>query len=202
VTTHGTGAGIDEGLAVRLRPAVDADATRWLEMLQDPEQRRLGSPAFVPVPNGVDDLAEALERSRSTWAERAPGTLVVADVADRFLGDVSWRWTTGEQLGVADLGYVVHPDARGRGVARSAIVLLTRWLLDEAGRGLARVQLDHSTENPASCRVALAAGFAQEGIRRGFLPLRGDDGVVRRHDVCLHGRVTAPPLPGRTGPDQ
>ena len=60
------------------------------------------------------------------------------------------------------------------------------------GRGLERVQLDHSTENPASCRVALAAGFEREGVRRGYLPLREADGTVRRHDVCLHGRTTAP----------
>lgn len=189
------GEGIDEGLPLRLRPAVDADAPRWVEMLRDPDQRRYGSPAFVPVPQDVGDVAETLERSRTSWAARTPGTLVVTDASDRFLGDVSWRWTTGEQLGVADLGYVVHPDARGRGVARTAIVLLTRWLLDPDGRGLARVQLDHSTENPASCRVALAAGFEQEGIRRGFLPLRDDDGAVRRHDVCLHGTTTAPALP-------
>ena len=37
---------------------------------------------------------------------------------------------------------------------------------------MARVQLDHSVENIASCRVALAAGFEIEGVRRGFLPLR------------------------------
>ena len=69
---------------------------------------------------------------------------------------------------------------------------LTRWLMAPEGRGLERVQLDHSTENPASCRVALAAGFEREGVRRGYLPLREPDGTVRRHDVCLHGRTTAP----------
>ena len=58
---------------------------------------------------------------------------------------------------------------------------------------MVRVQLDHSVENVASCRVALAAGLEIEGVRRGFLPLRdpaAPDGV-RRHDVCLHG-VVAP----------
>lgn len=184
--------GIDDGLGFRLRPAVDADAERWLAMLQDPEQRRFGSPAFVPVPTEVAGVAESLERSRTAWVERAPGTLVVTDSTDVLLGDVSWRWTTGEKLGVADLGYVVHPDARGRGVARTAILLLTRWLMSAGGRGLDRVQLDHSTGNVASCRVALAAGFEQEGVRRGYLPLRDSDGTVRRHDVCLHGRTTAP----------
>lgn len=186
--------GIDEGLPVRLRPARESDRTRWLETLRDPEQLRFGSPAFVPVPTVVGDLTERLERSRSAWVDRSPATLVVADAADRLVGDVSWRWTTGEALGIAEVGYVVHPDARGRGVARSAITLLSRWLLDPAGRGLARVQLDHSVENPASCRAAVAAGLGREGVRGGYLPLREADGGVRRHDVCLHGTTSPPAL--------
>ncbi len=188
------GEAIDEGTGVRLRPLHDDDAPRLLEMLHDPDQLRWGAPAFVPVPDDVGELAGRIADSAGAWAEQQPGTLAITDAHDTFLGDVAWRWTASERMAVADLGYVVHPDARGRGVGRRAIVLLTRWLMDPDGRGLARVQLDHSTENEASCRVALAAGFEREGLRRGFLPLRGPDGVVRRHDVCLHGTTTPPPL--------
>lgn len=183
---------LDAGTGIRLRPLHDADAERVLEMLHDPDQLRWGSPAFVEVPTDVAALAQRIQDSREAWAERRPGTLAVVADDDRLLGDISWRWTASERLGVADLGYVVHPDSRGRRVGRRAITLLTGWLTDPDGRGLARVQLDHSTENEASCRVALAAGFEREGVRRGFLPLRGPDGVVRRHDVCLHGRVVQP----------
>jgi RimJ/RimL family protein N-acetyltransferase len=183
--------GIDDGSGVLLRPARETDAERWLELLHDADHVTYASPAFVVLPTDVEGLAEHIDRSRATWEERAPGTLVVtpADDDSRFLGNISWRWTTGELLGVADIGYGIHPDARGQGFGRSAIVSLTRWLLSPGGRGLARVQLDHSVENEASCRVALAAGFEREGIRRGFLPLRDPDapGGVRRHDVCLHG---------------
>lgn len=188
--------GIDGGLAVLLRPARDTDAGRWLQMLDDPVTRRYASPAFVSVPADADELAPKIAASAEDWVEGRPSTLTIAAAGepDLFLGNISWRWTTGEQLGVAELGYAVHPDARDRGVARRAIVLMTRWLLDPDGRDLARVQLDHSTENPASCRVALAAGLDREGIRRGFLPLRDDDGSVRRHDVCLHGTIEPPPL--------
>ncbi len=191
---------IDEGLDVVLRTPLNDDAPRWLAMLEDAEYRQFGTPSFVSVTSDAAGATEKFARSIEDWAERRPGTLVIADAADpfHFLGDISWRWTSSESLGVAELGYVVHPDARGRGVGRKAIVLLTRWLLAPDGRALGRVQLDHSIENPASCRVALAAGLEQEGIRRGFLPLRDPDGQVRRHDVCLHGTITPPPLPART----
>ena len=95
-------------------------------------------------------------------------------------------------LRVADIGYAVHPDSRGQGVATRAVRTLTRWLtVDDDGPALPRVQLDHSVENIASCRTALAAGFEQEGVRRHFLPLRDQDapGGERRHDVCMHGYV-------------
>lgn len=188
---------IDEGLDVVLRTPREPDTPRWLEMVDDADYRQYGAPSFVSVTTDAAGAAEKFARSVEDWAERRPGTLVIADAADpsRLLGDISWRWTSSEGLGVAELGYVVHPDARGHGVSGTAIVLLTRWLLAPDGRGLGRVQLDHSIENPASCRVALAAGMEQEGIRRGFLPLRDPDGGVRRHDVCLHGTIAPPPLP-------
>jgi RimJ/RimL family protein N-acetyltransferase len=184
--------GLDGGTGIRLRPLRDDDGERLLEMLHDPDQLRWGAPAFVGVPTDVAALAERIAESPQAWADGRPGTLAIVAADDALLGDISWRWSAAERMAVADLGYVVHPDARGRGVGRGAIALLTGWLLDPDGRGLARVQLDHSTENEASCRVALAAGFEREGVRRGFLPLRGPDGVVRRHDVCLHGRVVQP----------
>lgn len=187
--------GIDGG-GVLLRPAVAGDAPRWLELLHDPDYQRFASPSFVALPADADALAGRLAASATAWSEGAPGTLVVVtpDAPEVFLGDIGWRWSVSERMAIADLGYGVHPDARGRGRGRAAIVALTRWLLAPEGRGLARVQLDHSTDNPASCRVALAAGFEQEGIRRGYLPLREPDGAVRRHDVCLHGTVEPPPL--------
>jgi len=177
-----------------LRPAAAGDAERWLEMIRDPDYQTYAAPSFVPLATDAAELAVSLTSSMTAWADGTPGTLVAVspDAPEMFLGDIGWRWSIHETFGVADLGYGIHPDARGRGVGRRAILALTRWLMAPEGRGLPRVQLDHSTENPASCRVALAAGFEREGVRRGYLPLRDPDGTVRRHDVCLHGCVTAP----------
>lgn len=182
------------GERVRLRLPIRADRSRWLEVLRDEDQLRWGSPAFLPLPAVVEDLDARIDDAARHHAGLEPGTFVVvhADTPEHFLGVVAWRWDVPKLLQVADIGYSVHPDARGQGVARSAVITLARWLTrDSDGPLLARVQLDHSVENPASCRVADAAGFLQEGVRRAFLPLRdtaAPDGV-RRHDVCLHGFV-------------
>ncbi|MEH0985137.1 GNAT family N-acetyltransferase [Micromonospora sp. CPCC 205556] len=91
--------------------------------------------------------------------------------------------------GLAEVSYWVLPHTRGRRVAGRALTALTRWSF--ATLGLHRVELSHSTANPASCRVATRAGFAAEGTKRG--EGRHADGW---HDMHLHSRLaTDRPLP-------
>lgn len=180
------------GEGLHLRVPVPGDRDRWLELLHDPDQLRYGSPAFVTPPESVDQLDERVTAASEQFAVLQPGSLVIVEAADPdlLLGTIGWYFHVPPPLRIADVGYSVHADARGRGVATRAVRTLTRWLTeDEDGPGLARVQLDHSIENPASCRAAIAAGLPREGVRRGYLPLRDPDapGGSRRHDVCLHG---------------
>lgn len=178
-----------------LRTAHPDDRARWLEMLHDPEQLSFGSPPFVSVPTSVEALDEQVAESVTAFEDRAPGRLCIAEASDptRVLGVLDWRRHGPPQMEICEIGYVVHPDARGRGVGRRGIRAMVQWLtLADDGPRQARVQLEHSVENPPSCRVALAAGFEREGLRRAFLPLRDPEapGGVRRHDVCLHGLVS------------
>ena len=183
---------LGEGLALRL-PA-RSDRERWLELFHDLEQLRFGMPAVISVPAHVDDIDERIAEARRKYAaQRAHhlrrGRRGRSRAIPRHGG---WSFHVPAPLRVADVGYGVHPDSRGQGIATRALRTLTRWLtIDADGPRLARVQLDHSIENPASCRVALKAGFAREGVRTAFLPLRDPaaPGGVRRHDVCLHGFV-------------
>jgi RimJ/RimL family protein N-acetyltransferase len=182
-----------------LRALAPGDADRLLEIYADPDELRWGLPVGVPVPEDREGVLGKIEESATAWAERAPGHVAVADAdePDHLLGIVTWR--LGEPiLSIADVGYVVHADARGRGVATRGLRVLTDWLIgtlpEDAGQDsprLPRVQLDHSVENAASCTVALRAGYEREGVRRSYLPLRDPEAPdgVRRHDVCLHGLV-------------
>ncbi len=183
---------LGEGIGLRLpRPT---DGERWLELFSDPEQLRFGIPAVVAVPATLEEIDDRVAEARQKYAAQQPTTFVVVGEEDpsTFLGTVGWSFHVPAPMGVADVGYGVHPDARGRGVASEALRTLSCWLtVDADGPRVARVQLDHSVENLASCRVAARAGFVKEGVRRAFLPLRDPSapGGVRRHDVCLHGFV-------------
>lgn len=183
-----------EGEGLLLRPPAHGDRRRWLEMYADPDELRWGLPVGVPVPGSIEEMDEHVTKAAAAWAEGTPGSLVVSDTDDpgHLLGVVAWRRDGSPLLSTVDVGYVVHPDARRRGVGTRALRVLTRWLTtDGDGPRQARVQLDHSVENLASCTVAVRAGFEREGVRRAYLPLRDPEapGGVRRHDVCLHGFV-------------
>lgn len=188
-----------------LRALAPGDLDRLLEIYTDPDELRWGLPVGVPLPEDHGAMLVKIEESAAAWAGRAPGNVAVADETDpdHLLGVVSWRLDQ-PVLQIADVGYVVHADARGHGVATRSLRLLTEWLTgafprarsgaEDAGQDspcLPRVQLDHSVENPASCAVALRAGFEREGVRRSYLPLRDPEAPegLRRHDVCLHGLV-------------
>jgi RimJ/RimL family protein N-acetyltransferase len=82
--------------------------------------------------------------------------------SDRIAGSVS----LGEpQLDghAANIGYWVAPWARGRGVATDAARALAGWALQQ---GFGRIELTTDPANVASQRVAVAAGFTHEGVRR------------------------------------
>lgn len=74
---------------------------------------------------------------------------------------------------VAGIGYWVVPAARGQGLGRRAVRLLSSWALDELG--VERVEAFTRTGNLASQRALEAAGFVREGVRRGLL--RDADGT-------------------------
>lgn len=84
--------------------------------------------------------------------------------------------------GLADVRYWVVPAARGRGIASRVLNLLTAWATTDLG--LHRLELEHSTRNLRSCRVAEQAGYALEGTRRS--QLLHVDGW---HDMHLHARL-------------
>jgi RimJ/RimL family protein N-acetyltransferase len=69
----------------------------------------------------------------------------------------------GRQL---ELGYVVSPHARGRGVATRTLALLTDWAFTELAA--LRIALWISAENEPSKRVATNAGYRYEGTLRSF----------------------------------
>ncbi|MFV2101815.1 GNAT family N-acetyltransferase [Micromonospora sp. LOL_024] len=125
------------------------------------------------------------ESAPAAFASGGAAYAVTDPATDRLLGTVGLSHPV-PQRGQAEIGYWVAPWARGRGVATTA----TRALAEHAfATGTARLELLTHVENAASQRVALAAGFRSEGVRRGATPVR--DG--RRRDLTLWVRLADDP---------
>ena len=165
----------------RLRPLRDDDDPRIVEACRDEQQAYwIGS-----IPQPFDDRdAEAWREDRAEAAASASAvTWAVADAEDRLVGVVNVFWL-GVRPGEGELGFWVHPDARGRGVASAAARAAARHALvaaEDGGLGLERLRLAAAVDNTASRRVAESAGFRFVGVERRATLCR--DG---RHDTAVH----------------
>jgi RimJ/RimL family protein N-acetyltransferase len=134
----------------------------------------------VPQPYGLDEAREYLAACRQGWEEGAGASFAVLDAADgRVLGSLGVR-LAGLPDGVAETGYWIAREARGRGVATRALRLAARWILGHEGIG--RLQLRTDTLNVGSQRVAEKAGFTREGVLRS---LHYNPRVGRRVDFVM-----------------
>jgi RimJ/RimL family protein N-acetyltransferase len=136
------------------------------------------------------DSEDAADKWISGWTERwdtgSAYAFAVVEGDGVVLGNVAVA-AVDRRHAVGWVSYWTTAAARGRGVASQACRALARWAFDDAE--LFRLELGHRVNNPASCRVAAAAGFAVEGLQRKKLEY---DGV--RYDVELHARLASGPL--------
>ncbi|MET9467494.1 GNAT family protein [Streptomyces sp. NPDC006544] len=137
-------------------------------------------------------LAEAEKRiaryGRRWETEKAAAWAVAPAAGGQALGliglaDLDLHGGSGEIM------YWLLPAGRGSRVMTEAVTSVTRWAFAELG--LHRVRITHSVANPASCRVALKAGYPLEGTMRGAL-LHADGW----HDEHLHARLRTDGPPG------
>ncbi|MGO9487633.1 MAG: GNAT family N-acetyltransferase [Solirubrobacteraceae bacterium] len=171
-----------EGRGLVLRPWQAGDAATLARAYADPEIQRW----HVRTMDGDEALAWVLERREMWRAERGGDWAVLAGGTPA--GRVALRkLELGD--GCGEVGYWVLPEARGSGIAALALGVLGEWLFEQAG--LRRLELEHSTANPASCRVALKAGFVAEGMRRSAV-LHADGW----HDMHVHARLAGDARPG------
>jgi ribosomal-protein-alanine N-acetyltransferase len=72
----------------------------------------------------------------------------------------------------AVIGYWVSPEVAGRGVAPTAVALVTDYLFNQIG--LHRVEIAIRPENLASLRVVQKLGFRFEGLKERYIHINGD----------------------------
>jgi len=97
--------------------------------------------------------------------------VIVHNDSGRAVGQIG-LWISRLVKGRAELGYWVAESARGKGLAREALRLVSDWAFAELP--LARLSLFIEEWNVASIRTATAAGFQREALLRNWELIDGE----------------------------
>jgi ribosomal-protein-alanine N-acetyltransferase len=136
---------------------------------------------LIPSPYTEEDAWEYIERTGEGWAAGTTSNFAITDASTReAIGSIGVRWAEPDQ-GVAEVGYWVAPQARGRGICSRAVRLVSRWVIADCG--IERLQLRADEQNAASRKVAVNAGFTEEGTLRSS---RYNPRLGRRIDFVMY----------------
>ena len=164
---------------VQLRPIEGTDLDTLRRFDTDPSSRGHYMPTAFHSPH-----ARRRRWEEDGWLGGDFRQLAVVLPDGTLAGIVSWRTskTAGPEGGCLDIGALLFPEHRGKGVGTTAQRLLADYLF--ATTLANRLQAITDVENLAEQRALERAGFRREGIMRGLTFDRG-----RWHDGVLYARL-------------
>jgi RimJ/RimL family protein N-acetyltransferase len=166
---------------MRLEPFAEAHVPLLDELLADPDTLRWTRIPEPPPPDFGHHWTSRYEAGRSAGTKEGFAAL---DDDGRLLG-LALVPTIDREAGEAELGYMVTPSARGRGIGSTILRDLTAWAF---AQGIQRCELVISAGNTGSERVAERAGYVREGTLRSIHLKQG-----RREDVSIWSRLPSDP---------
>jgi RimJ/RimL family protein N-acetyltransferase len=137
---------------VVLRAAEHRDLAAIDAGIHDPDVIR-----WIGPPEG--SAHDVLVQNEERWAHGSP-TLSICELDGTCVGKV-WLNVPETDRSTGFVGYWLLPIARGRGLATSAVRLLSTWAVRELG--VTKVRLTTAPDNERSQRVAERSGFRRMG---------------------------------------
>jgi RimJ/RimL family protein N-acetyltransferase len=162
---------------IRLEPLDESHLGHLESLLGDPETLRF-TRIPVPVPDGFARRWLGVYEQGRRDGTREGFAAFDADGAFAGLALAPEIDREGAEL---ELGYIVAPEARGRGNGVAILRALTDWAFAELNA--LRIMLLINVENAASLRIAERCGYVQEGVLRSLhlkQGIRGDTSVWSR----------------------
>lgn len=161
---------LEEG-GIRLRPLGYRDQRAWRRLRSANERWLAPWEATSPEPGtplrGYRQMVHQLNRT----GRRGLGLPLAIEVDGELAGQVSVGGVVWGSMRGCAVGYWVDQAVAGRGVAPTAVALVTDHCLFTTG--LHRVEVNIRPENQASLRVVEKLGFRDEGLRARYLHIDG-----------------------------
>jgi RimJ/RimL family protein N-acetyltransferase len=109
-------------------------------------------------------LASVASRRRRRGAETTRGDFaIIMRGTETLVGRIRY-FDLNHRNRSAEIGFILAPDARGKGFAREAVNLLVGYLFK--GLGLNKVYAQTASFNAASIKLLEAAGFRRDAVLR------------------------------------
>ncbi|RSH78732.1 uncharacterized protein EHS24_001631 [Apiotrichum porosum] len=135
---------------ITLRPQQPSDTQRIYERSIDPLAVKYTT---IPSPYTIQDAKDFVALTNSpTWTQMC----WAIEVDGQFAGGIDWRPYPGSRGMQGDVGFAMHPDARGKGYLSRALTLML-GLLDDAG--VRTVRWHALMGNVGSLKVVWRAGW-------------------------------------------
>lgn len=120
----------------------------------------------VPTTSDPEEARAFIDRQRARLTEGEGYSFAIADVdTDEAVGQIG-LWLRNLRYGRASIGYWVAGWHRGRGIARHALRMISRWGLRLPD--VHRLELYVEPWNEASWRTAEQVGYQREGLLRSW----------------------------------
>jgi RimJ/RimL family protein N-acetyltransferase len=120
------------------------------------------------------------------------GRLLITSQDDEILGSIWFQRSVG-YFSALELGYhIFDANRRGQGLMSEALPLFVRYLFQT--KGCNRLELRMETENLASERVAIKAGFTYEGTARGAMRHGGKFVDLKQYSILRQEVMDGQPI--------
>jgi ribosomal-protein-alanine N-acetyltransferase len=162
---------------VVVRPLRRADEREWLALRAENRAWLRPWEASIPGARARSVTFASYVRGERRAHRKRTGIPMVIEVDGALVGRVALaRVEWGAEQG-GSIGYWVSHSVAGRGIAPTAVALLTEHAFMA---GLHRIEIAVRPENAASLRVVQKLHFREEGVRRSYLFI---DGAWRDHRI-------------------
>lgn len=99
------------------------------------------------------------------------GLPFVIEYENKIVGQLNVANILYGSVSNAVIGYWITPEVAGKGIAPTAVALVTDYLFNVVG--LHRIEIDIRPENTASLRVVEKLGFRYEGLKEKYIHING-----------------------------
>ena len=140
-----------KGKNVNVRPLESADLDWFTEWNNDRAYTGSYEPTEVTGREAIEKWFN--QENRNSW-------WVIENKDGSPVGQV----ITGPDATHQFIGYIMHPDFRGKGYCTEAVEIMVDYLF--LSKNIVRVQAETNPENVPSIRILEKAGFTFEGVRR------------------------------------